>query len=931
MDENDLVCDATALAPLCKLRNVRTMSMEKNRLTKIPALIGTMLSLRHLLLYSNQLLELPASLCLITGLEVLDVHKNMINVLPSNIGKLTSLKKLDVSENKITELPASICELSEEVGLSVGRNPLEKPAIEQARQGIGVIRRFFGWSKKDAAGETVDPVAQAGGELMVAGGGSHKRPPHAKEEKQSRHDWAGPGGVILLFNCHCCQFQMAEGSDPASLMAEGDDCTAIASFNMQVIGRFRAGRSPGETFAERLEFDNQWLPWSSQTVKAGDTPTVVIEIKGRGRAATKVVATPWLAYGCSIGARLKTGSGFATVVKVREDDTCEVAYDGVHQEKEEGKKGLLVGQHELTIDPRPDTVTRTSSPSYKAGQVLMLIHEKRLVDAVVEHWFGPHYGSRHRVRLGPRGAAAERRARGKDGQKNLISLDLNEENHAKLLLTSVAKYETARFQLLDATAAEHTTISDAVVKQTVRAADQRLYLQTRKVIAPVEEKPAEKKPADSTAENSEGAGETVAPAAAPEEAAPAVEEPEEESINALTLVGEMIKPVIEGGTSLQPLFIHTRNPAEHDLLYAQSLVYLASALVSDGPKGERRQVPVALSMSKLTEMMLDENKRTNPRDMILKSFEGSYPKKVTNPTEAGDVLRQAFELRCLIVVVDVRNEQDIVALKSEAIIDELLINRLVIVGAEEIVGKAIGELPAALTERCKMLEIKTWGCFMNDARLANHEVKQLLMQMKPTQGGQTHYQRVSALHLSTAQIGKDTVQELVALLKSDACSLRMLDVSSTHIDGAALVQALASNSSLRSLDVRMVPKMAESYETMGNMLLAPNSKSNLAYIRCDAFEVLEMEAVLNLREKSLDTGTIKLLTGLLKNNRDLQELDLGATSMQRGWAITLMETLASNPRVATVHLPFNPAIEESGYEALARLIKDKSMKLTLML
>ena len=113
-----------------------------------------MLTLRHLLLYSNQLVDLPTSLCLITGLEVLDVHKNMITVLPLDMGKLTALKKLDISENKIIELPISFCELSDEITLSCGRNPLEKPGIEQARQGIGVIRRYFGWSKKDMVEST---------------------------------------------------------------------------------------------------------------------------------------------------------------------------------------------------------------------------------------------------------------------------------------------------------------------------------------------------------------------------------------------------------------------------------------------------------------------------------------------------------------------------------------------------------------------------------------------------------------------------------------------------------------------------------------------------------------------------------------------------------------------------------------------------------
>ena len=191
---------------------------------------------------------------------------------------------------------------------------------------------------------------------MVAGG-SQKGRPERVAGTSSRHDWAGPGGVILLFNCHCCSFQMAEGSDAAALMAESDDVTVTAAFNLQastpapcsllkalfsffqlpsllshlrpptplsspfpthphpfqshpqVIGRFRAQRGQSDTFADRLEFDNVWLPWSSQSVKPGEVPTLLIQIKGKGRAAANVLATPWLSYGCSIGARLKTPTG----------------------------------------------------------------------------------------------------------------------------------------------------------------------------------------------------------------------------------------------------------------------------------------------------------------------------------------------------------------------------------------------------------------------------------------------------------------------------------------------------------------------------------------------------------------------------------------------------------------------------------------------
>ena len=107
-----------------------------------------------------------------------------------------------------------------------------------------MIRRFFGYSKKDAVVDVPDPVAQPGGEVMVAGG-SHKGRPEHVAGTSSRHDWAGPGGVILLFNCHCCSFQMAEGSDTAALMAEAEDVTVTAAFNLQVLAlAILLGRCP---------------------------------------------------------------------------------------------------------------------------------------------------------------------------------------------------------------------------------------------------------------------------------------------------------------------------------------------------------------------------------------------------------------------------------------------------------------------------------------------------------------------------------------------------------------------------------------------------------------------------------------------------------------------------------------------------------------
>ena len=82
------------------------------------------------------------------------------------------------------------------------------------------------------------------------------------------------------------------------------------------------------------------------------------------------------------------------------------------------------------------------------------------------------------------------------------------------------------------------------------------------------------------------------------------------------------------------------------------------------------------------------------------------------------------------------------------------------------------------------------------------------MQVKQAPGSvPSHYERVSTLHMSAAQFGKDTQKELLDVLQSKKCILRMLDVSNTQIEADSLVAALGKNSSLHSIDVRMVPQL----------------------------------------------------------------------------------------------------------------------------
>ena len=177
-------------------------------------------------------------------------------------------------------------------------------------------------------------------------------------------------------------------------------------------------------------------------VHPGESPQLVINIKwmahGAGRQSASIVITPWLAYGVSVGARVKhaqTGQ-YATVTKIRDDDLCEVIADNAASQSEDNKHNPAV----VRVDPRPDTCSRTASPSYKPGQKLLLLHDGAPVDAIVEEWLGVRRGSRHRVRLSKAAssaAAAEEkggksRASKEQGSasKETMDVDLNENHEA---------------------------------------------------------------------------------------------------------------------------------------------------------------------------------------------------------------------------------------------------------------------------------------------------------------------------------------------------------------------------------------------------------------------------------------------------------------------------------------------------------------------
>ena len=75
---------------------------------------------------------------------------------------------------------------------------------------------------------------------------------------------------------------------------------------------------------------------------------------------------------------------------------------------------------------------------------------------------------------------------------------------------------------------------------------------------------------------------------------------------------------------------------------------------------------------------------------------------------------------------------------------------------------------------------------------------------------------------------------------------------------------------------------------------------------------------------------MRLLTGLLTNNRVLEDLDLAATNLEKEWLLTLCELLKdSRVKLQTLYLMFNPSIDLSTEKEAFTLVADSELDTVL--
>ena len=789
--------------------------------------------------------------------------------------------------------------------------------------------------------------------------------PVREEGTPSRHDWAGPGGTIVLFCCLGAHWQEIEGGSDLATLPSDEDVDVLSSFNLQKVGRVRQQKSYGEPFADRLEFFNEWLPWKSQDVGPTDEAKLQVLIRwksvGSGKSSASVLVTPWLAYGCSVGSRVKTHHGhYATVTVIRDDDTCEMVRDNAKETKAGPPEPDL-------IDPRPDTVSRTSSSSYRTGQKLLLIHEGVATDASVEEWLGLRRGSRHKVRLGSKaegktgaakaaaaaaasataapvatkgGAPAKAAdAKAAAAAATYLEVDLNDSNHSKLLFPTVQRYEDARAAYCEKLLmGKHAVWKDDATGKDLSVADQRLYL---KPFAP-KKKAAEAKEgeaadeAKAAPEDAKGGRSTPPPpggaspppelTAAKDEAAPA--DVADTRVPFLSVFQSLVEPLPSNRTMHAPLLVRASSKVEHELMLNQATYVLASLLRT--PKeslGPIKLAPIVVSMTKVSELMLDEAMaKQGARAVLVKAFENDYPGQ-------GDMLRQMMDLKAVVIVVEVQGEAELAGLTAPSMLDELMANRLIITLSGLDAAGAMLEPPEALLSSCALLETASLGLYMSDIAITSRLLASLFRRMRTSnaEAQPSHYAMVDRLHLGYAEVGREGLQELQELLASDQCKIKSIDLSFAQVDCFPLVQALRGNTSLTSLDMRGIKGVDALYETVAKQLLDPNTVMNLCNIRCDAFDLVESDKALDLREERIAPVAVRLLGGLLKKNKTLLDLDLTAADVEDEGGIALASIFDHNQTLTKLSLGFNPALTEASKAKLRKAAELHATKLKLEL
>ena len=240
----------------------------------------------------------------------------------------------------------------------------------------GLAKAAQGGPRKKKRGEGDDP----GGLPFVPAG--HK-PAVRDESAPSRHEIiTEPAQMRLMFNCFGAAFEVTQWTGPLPFVLPDEQAFDLypkdKAFRKHKLGRVGLARELRAPFLERIEFPDEWLPRRGVRRRAR-------RLAGRGHARARAdvgqgrgddPTVPWLAYWCSVGARLIIRKASAPQSasarpsqRILGDDRVVARVDGYS--KAEGVKG------EVILDLQPKTSCRTTVPGYTRDQKLLLLLQTR--------------------------------------------------------------------------------------------------------------------------------------------------------------------------------------------------------------------------------------------------------------------------------------------------------------------------------------------------------------------------------------------------------------------------------------------------------------------------------------------------------------------------------------------------------------------------
>ena len=145
LNANDLRLSVGNLELLGCLVKLEHLHLRDNLLDTLPSNFSQLQALKVLDLQGNRIAEWPAFLdtAPFGSLVSLNLKDNRLNYLPPSVNAVQSLRTLDLARNQLKELPHTISSLKYLTVLNVKDNPLNKPPLSVAQQGLERIKEYF--------------------------------------------------------------------------------------------------------------------------------------------------------------------------------------------------------------------------------------------------------------------------------------------------------------------------------------------------------------------------------------------------------------------------------------------------------------------------------------------------------------------------------------------------------------------------------------------------------------------------------------------------------------------------------------------------------------------------------------------------------------------------------------------------------------------